>query len=216
MTIGRTRLVAVLGDPDREAPVQPRHLGAEGCDVSEADCRRPFRRGGRRLERAARVRPGFTAGPEDLAVVADVVRTLDGITLHVHAARYVLALGGIENARVLLASRSQHREGVANGHDVVGRYFMEHPHYYGSIGVVHPLSVNLSFYVRAASDLKRSDGTPVEILGALGLAAKVSRSEKLLNFSATFAAHLPEPSVRARDGSSRHTRARSFWTRSGR
>ena len=99
----------------------------------------------------------------------------------------MLALGGIENARVLLASRSQQREGVANGHDVVGRYFMEHPHYYGSIGVVHPASLDLSFYTRAESDLKRSDGRPVEMLGALGLAAKVSRSEKLLNFSATFA-----------------------------
>jgi choline dehydrogenase-like flavoprotein len=115
------------------------------------------------------------------------VRTLDGTTFHVQAARYVLALGGIENARVLLASRSQQPEGVANGHDVVGRYFMEHPHYYGSIGVVHPTSLNLSFYTRAQSDLKRADGTAVEILGALGLAAKVSRSEKLLNFSATFA-----------------------------
>jgi choline dehydrogenase-like flavoprotein len=115
------------------------------------------------------------------------VRTLQGNAFHVHAARYVLALGGIENARVLLASRSQQPEGVANGHDVVGRYFMEHPHYYGSIGIVHPASLNLSFYARAESDLRRADGTPVEILGALGLAAKVSRSEKLLNFSATFA-----------------------------
>ena len=121
------------------------------------------------------------------AVESFAVRTLEGTTLHVHAARYVLALGGIENARVLLASRSQQREGVANGHDVVGRYFMEHPHYYGSIGVVHPASLDLSFYTRAESDLKRSDGRPVEMLGALGLAAKVSRSEKLLNFSATFA-----------------------------
>jgi choline dehydrogenase-like flavoprotein len=115
------------------------------------------------------------------------VRTLEGTTLHVQATRYVLALGGIENARVLLASRSQQREGVANGRDVVGRYFMGHPHYYGSIGVVHPVSLELSFYMRAQSDLKRSDGTPVEILGALGLAANVARSEKLLNFSATFA-----------------------------
>ena len=66
---------------------------------------------------------------------------------YVHAGRYVLALGGVENARVLLASRSQQREGVANGHDVVGRYFMEHPHYYGSIGVVHASALDLSFYL---------------------------------------------------------------------
>jgi hypothetical protein len=84
----------------------------------------------------------------------------------------VLALGGIENARVLLASRSQESDGVANGHGVVGRYFMEHPHYYGSVGVVHPSTVDLSFYKRGPSDLKRADGTAVETLGALGLAAE--------------------------------------------
>ena len=103
-----------------------------------------------------------------------------------NAGRYVLALGGVENARVLLASRSQQREGVANGHDVVGRYFMEHPHYYGSIGVVHATALDLSFYRRGDSDWKRADGTPVQMLGALGLSAAVSRREKLLNFSATF------------------------------
>jgi choline dehydrogenase-like flavoprotein len=115
-----------------------------------------------------------------------VCRTLGGPTFHVHAGRYVLALGGVENARVLLASRSQQREGVANGHDVVGRYFMEHPHYYGSIGVVHASALDLSFYRRGDSDLKRADGRPVQMLGALGLSAAVSRRERLLNFSATF------------------------------
>ncbi len=113
-------------------------------------------------------------------------RTLRGNTFNVHAGRYVLALGGIENVRVLLASRSQESDGVANGHGVVGRYFMEHPHYYGSIGVVHSSAANLEFYQRGPSDLKQADGTPVEILGALGLAADISRREKLLNFSATF------------------------------
>jgi choline dehydrogenase-like flavoprotein len=115
-----------------------------------------------------------------------VCRTLDGTTFRVNAGRYVLALGGVENARVLLASRSQQREGVANGHDVVGRYFMEHPHYYGSIGVVHASALDLSFYRRGDSDFKRADGTPVQMLGALGLSAAVSRRERLLNFSATF------------------------------
>jgi choline dehydrogenase-like flavoprotein len=115
-------------------------------------------------------------------------RTLGGKTILVHADRYVLALGGIENARVLLASRSQEPQGVANGNDLVGRYFMEHPHYYGSMGLVHASALDLSFYRRGASDLKRANGTAVPLLGALGLAAEVTRSEKLLNFSATFQA----------------------------
>jgi choline dehydrogenase-like flavoprotein len=40
----------------------------------------------------------------------------------------VLATGGIENARLLLASRSTRPDGLGNDHDLVGRYFMEHPH----------------------------------------------------------------------------------------
>lgn len=55
-------------------------------------------------------------------------RTLEGKRLTVRAKRFVLAAGGIENARLLLASRSVERNGVANANDLVGRYFLEHPH----------------------------------------------------------------------------------------
>jgi choline dehydrogenase-like flavoprotein len=151
------------------------------------------------LERAEDVRVVTYANVADIRldqtrgrVESVACRTLEGTTFHVTAGRYVLALGGVENARVLLASRSQQREGVANGHDVVGRYFMEHPHYYGSIGVVHAAALDLAFYRRADSDFTRADGTPVQILGALGLSAAVSRRERLLNFSATFLA-TPRP-----------------------
>ena len=37
----------------------------------------------------------------------------------------VLAAGGLDNARLLLASRDRSPRGLGNGHDVVGRYFME-------------------------------------------------------------------------------------------
>jgi choline dehydrogenase-like flavoprotein len=136
-------------------------------------------------------------------------RTLDGKNVEVQAGRYVLALGGIENARVLLASRSQQPEGVANDNDVVGRYFMEHPHYYGSIGLVHAAALDLSFYKRAASDLKRANGTAVPLLGALGLAADVTRREKLLNFSATFQAVSAKAEPFSLPGTATHTLLRS-------
>jgi choline dehydrogenase-like flavoprotein len=133
-----------------------------------------------------------------------VCKTLQGTSFRVHAGRYVLALGGVENARVLLASRSQQPEGVANGNDVVGRYFMEHPHYYRSIDVVHGSAFDLGFYRRGDSDWKRPDGTPVQMLGALGLAAAVSRRERLLNFSATFlGADALQPSSPATPGTNR-------------
>ena len=40
--------------------------------------------------------------------------------------RYVLAMGSIENARMLLAFNSQIPAGIGNDHDMVGRCFMEH------------------------------------------------------------------------------------------
>jgi choline dehydrogenase-like flavoprotein len=110
-------------------------------------------------------------------------RTLDGGAFNVEASRYVLALGGIENARILLASNSQQREGVANGNDVVGRYFMEHPHYYRSVGFVHA-GVDLSFFRIWRSDLRRGNGSEVSVMGAVGCAPEVSRRERLLGFTA--------------------------------
>jgi choline dehydrogenase-like flavoprotein len=158
------------------------------------------------LERAEDVRVVTFANVNDIRldqarghVESFVCRTLQGTSFHVHAGRYVLALGGVENARVLLASRSQQREGVANGHDVVGRYFMEHPHYYGAIGVAHAAALDLSFYRRGDSGWTRPDGTPVPMMGAVGLSAAVSRRERLLNFSATFqgATNIPKDAPKA-------------------
>ncbi|HVZ13312.1 MAG TPA: GMC family oxidoreductase [Bauldia sp.] len=44
----------------------------------------------------------------------------------VRARFYVLALGGIENARMLLNANGQRPQGIGNEYDLVGRYFMEH------------------------------------------------------------------------------------------
>lgn len=56
------------------------------------------------------------------------VRSLSGHRLSVSADDFVLAAGGIENPRLLLASNSVMPDGLGNAHDQVGRYFMEHPH----------------------------------------------------------------------------------------
>jgi len=47
-------------------------------------------------------------------------------TFSVRARFFVLALGGIENARMLLNASRQRQRGIGNEHDLVGRYFMEH------------------------------------------------------------------------------------------
>lgn len=50
------------------------------------------------------------------------VGDISGRSATITAQHYILAAGGIDNARLLLASN------IGNGHDQVGRYFMEHPH----------------------------------------------------------------------------------------
>ncbi|MEJ0094529.1 MAG: GMC family oxidoreductase [Methylocella sp.] len=54
--------------------------------------------------------------------------SLTGARFRVRAKIYVLASGGIENARQLLLSRDVAPLGLGNDHDLVGRYFTEHPH----------------------------------------------------------------------------------------
>ena len=54
------------------------------------------------------------------------VRTLAGTGFRVRARYVVLATGGLEVPRLLLASRDVHAEGIGNEHGNVGRYYMCH------------------------------------------------------------------------------------------
>ncbi len=55
------------------------------------------------------------------------VSSLKGNSFWVSAKLFVLAMGGIEIPRLLLASNKVQPAGLGNQHDLVGRYFMEHP-----------------------------------------------------------------------------------------
>jgi len=68
--------------------------------------------------------------PTQDANVVDHLRvaTLQGNGFTVKPKMVVLATGGIENARMLLLSNSVAKAGLGNQNDLVGRYFMEHPH----------------------------------------------------------------------------------------
>jgi choline dehydrogenase-like flavoprotein len=54
------------------------------------------------------------------------IATLGGSRFKVKARATVLAVGGLETARLLLASNDVQATGVGNAHDVVGRYYMCH------------------------------------------------------------------------------------------
>jgi choline dehydrogenase-like flavoprotein len=61
-------------------------------------------------------------------------KTLEGKTGSVTSGRYVICCGGIETARLLLASDRAEPHGIGNNQDLVGRYFQEHIHIrYGNL-----------------------------------------------------------------------------------
>lgn len=60
-------------------------------------------------------------------------QTLTGRSFRVQARAYVLATGGLEVPRLLLASNDVRPSGVGNGHDLVGRYFAEHVSVVGGV-----------------------------------------------------------------------------------
>jgi choline dehydrogenase-like flavoprotein len=60
--------------------------------------------------------------------VGGLVATTDtGRHIRVSGKQFVLAVGGIEIPRILLSSTQMHANGAGNEHDLVGRYFQDHP-----------------------------------------------------------------------------------------
>ena len=108
---------------------------------------------------------------EALTVITDV-----NTSLRIRARIYVLAAGGIENARILLAS-AVGRGGLNGGNDRVGRYFMEHPHV--RTGIIDPPPSSTARCAAAFYSLRRVDGESV--IGMLTLHEEVMRREELLN-----------------------------------
>ena len=106
------------------------------------------------------------------------VRTLQGNEFSVVARHYVLATGGIENARLLLASRSVATDGLGNAYGWVGRTFMEHPHLVSGLFLPSNPDLDVSFYRVFKREGARANG-------ALVFPASRLREEGMLNVSVT-------------------------------
>lgn len=102
------------------------------------------------------------------------VASSDGKQFFVAAKTFILATGGIENPRLLLASNSVQTTGLGNQHDLVGRFFMEHPY----------LSVDKSVLTKPANLYTRINFRVGETFMAtgIGLSQEVQQREQLLNF----------------------------------
>lgn len=115
----------------------------------------------------------FVASSSGSRVKALTVQTMTGRQLTIEAGTYVLACGGLESARLLLVSRSQHPNGMGNAHDVVGRFFQDHPRaIFGRIRLAR--SVSLPYLL----------GMPIssgKVQIGLRLSDRMQRAERLLN-----------------------------------
>lgn len=103
------------------------------------------------------------------------VGTLDGKRFAVTARNYVLAAGGIENARLLLLSDEVMPRGLGNGNDLVGRFYMDHPHTRRRV-LVPARRLSSALY----GEMFRGR----RIMARIALPAHVQREEGLLGYSA--------------------------------
>jgi choline dehydrogenase-like flavoprotein len=122
------------------------------------------------------------------------VATLTGRRFAVKASHFVLATGGIENARLLLASN------VGNDNDLVGRFFAEHPHASAAL-VLLPKSLPVqSFYSASDTSLGR-------VRGAWATPRTLEQDREILRLAATLDRVEDDPFV---PQSAEDERARDF------
>ena len=112
---------------------------------------------------------------------AFVVANLAGKRARVRARLFVLALGGIENARLLLACDRQVAGGIGNRHDLVGRFFMDH------LGVAAGrVLITRPGWERAYRQGHHLHAGGHEIQHALAPSADLQRSAEILHSAAAF------------------------------
>ena len=99
-------------------------------------------------------------------VTAVKVQTLQGNRFEVCARHFVLATGGIGNARLLLLSKSkQHLKGIGNINDIVGRYYMDHPKFKaGVLSFNKNIDTSNLHYIDSKHSQHRIGFKPTEIL----------------------------------------------------
>lgn len=106
------------------------------------------------------------------------VKTLSGNSFQIGARYFILAAGGIENARLLLLSDSINKHGLGNDYDQVGRYYMDHPK--GVAGRVK-LHRSLAFSRFAFSGLRLSDEVQRKYQVLNSMAMLLPEKQSLLN-----------------------------------
>ncbi|REL24187.1 GMC family oxidoreductase [Rhodohalobacter sp. SW132] len=128
---------------------------------------------------------------ENAKSVASVkARSSAGNEFTVNATTYVLAQGGLETPRLMLLSNNVMNMGVGNHNDLVGRFFMEHPHLW--TGKLIP-SDQQYFQNGSLYGLNVYDSVP--FLGKIVLSDDVMKEERLMNHSLNILHRIPMASL---------------------
>ncbi|GAA0478289.1 GMC family oxidoreductase [Parasphingorhabdus litoris] len=112
--------------------------------------------------------------------------SVTGHCTKITAKAFVLAAGAIETVRLLMAAVGNRPNGLGNEHDLLGRYFMEHPHARGGEFLPNKLAQTLLALPRAI----RRDGN--RYAAYLRPADKLQRDKGILNSSISIAPRLRE------------------------
>jgi choline dehydrogenase-like flavoprotein len=110
--------------------------------------------------------------------------TPDGQKFGVRARAFVLAAGGLENARILLLQHALQPGGLGNQHDMVGRCFMDHPSI--KLGTLIPFSDAI---FKQAGFYDQHDVGGQAMMWKLHIRPEVMRREKMLNLCAVLVPH---------------------------
>ena len=125
--------------------------------------------------------------PEGNSVASVSLRDAAGRPFRITANEVVVANGGLETVRLLLASRDVHPHGIGNHHDVLGRYYQAH--LAGMIGAVRFDPAKTSVW--NGYDL---DAEGVYLRRRLALSEAAQRQHRLANFVARLHnPHIPDP-----------------------
>jgi choline dehydrogenase-like flavoprotein len=114
------------------------------------------------------------------------VASLPGNRYWVAAKVFILATGVVENARLLLLSRQVRRAGLGNQHDLVGRFFMEHPWQKSAVLLLSNPYLPFRLYDSYTSPRHESSqgSRPTVVKGSLVPTRATQQSEQLANFRA--------------------------------
>jgi choline dehydrogenase-like flavoprotein len=115
------------------------------------------------------------------------VASLQGHRYWVAAKVFILATGVIENARLLLASHQGRRAGLGNQHDLVGRFFMEHPWQKSAVVLLSDPYLPLrlyGYYPSPRHDNPQGSRRRTVVKGSLVPTRETQRSVRLVNFRA--------------------------------